>query len=295
MAVNRRRKEWRLVVQLLSSIDDLNCEFRETHEAGQSVRLAAEAVNAGFDLVVAVGGDGTVNETVNGLMQAGDGSKTPGLGIIPLGSGCDFIRTLGIPRDPVQAAASLRAMRKFRIDVGRAEYLDWEGEKQVRFFVNSADVGAGGVVVKHAAKAPAIFGRRPNYLWGMISAVIAYRPKTVALQVEGRSPENIRMRNVVFANGKYFGRGFKVAPHAHLDDRLLDVVVLGDYSIPASLWHLPKMYSGTHLSLNKIRNYRTEKIHVSSEEDVLLELDGELVGTLPTTFEIVPRALHIIH
>ncbi len=294
IAAKLQRKNWQTAFHTLTSCKDLTCEVRETAREGHAISLTEQAVKDGFDLIVAVGGDGTVNECVNGMMLSGNGSKKPLFGIVPLGSGCDLTRTIGIPRRPAEAALLLQLLNKKRIDVGRVRYSNWHGEKSERYFVNVADVGLGGVVVKHAAKAPRLFGRRPNYLWGMISSVIKYRPQKVTLRSAEHPSKDIRVRNVVFANGKYFGRGFKVAPNAEIDDGILDVVSLGDFSTAESIWHLPKMYSGTHLALSKVHGFRSASVEISSDEEVLLELDGELAGTLPASFEIVPGALEII-
>lgn len=294
IAAKLQKKYWQAAFDSLTSCQALTFEVRETELQGHAISLAEQAVKAGFDLIVAAGGDGTINECVNGIMLAGNRSKMPLFGIIPLGSGCDFIRSIGIPRNPVEAARLLQRMHKKRIDVGRVQYSNWSGEKSERYFVNVADVGVGGIVVKHAATAPRLFGRRPNYLWGMILAVIKYRPQNVTLRSADYSSKSIRVRNVVFANGKYFGRGFKVAPNAEIDDGNLDVVSLGDFSTAESIWHLPKMYSGTHLALSKVHRFRTARVDIISDEEVLLELDGELTGTLPASFEIIPGALEVI-
>jgi diacylglycerol kinase (ATP) len=294
IAAKLQRKSWQPALKLLESSESLACDIVETECQGHAVSLAEQAVKRGSDLIVAVGGDGTINECVNGMMFAGNRSKMPLFGIIPLGSGSDFIRTIGIPREPMAAAHHLRKMNKKRIDVGQVRYSNLSGEKVQRFFVNVADVGLGGMVVKHAARAPRMFGRRPNYLWGMISGLIKYRAQNVALRSDGHASKSIRVRNVVFANGKYFGRGFKVAPNAEIDDGIFDVISLGDFSTAESIWHLPKMYSGTHLGLRKVEGFRTASVEIDSNEQVLLELDGELAGTLPASFEVVPGALEII-
>jgi len=266
-----------------------------TERGGQAVILARKAVEDEYELVVAVGGDGTVNECVNGIMTNYTVSKLPFLGTIPLGSGCDFARSVGIPLEPRAAAQLLCTGSTRRLDVGFVEYSnESRNNKQQKYFINVADVGAGGVVVREADRSPRFLGKRPNYLWGMLASVVTYHPKMITLRMNGASPTSLRIRNVVIANGKYFGKGFKAAPEASMDDGMFDIVSLGDYTTLQSIWHLPKLHSGKHLLLDKVKHYRTERAEIYSEEEVFLELDGELVGVLPASFKIFPRALEVV-
>lgn len=294
IAARRNARDFKDAVKTLTCSKNIHYELFTTRDEGDAVGLSRDAVKSGFDIVVAAGGDGTVNECVNGLLSTNTRSNIPALGVIPLGSGCDFIRSVGIPRNPEKAARLLDAIRTIRVDVGRVVFRGVNGLQAERFFINVADVGAGGIVVKHAASAPRLFGKRPNYLWGMLAAVTSYSPKIVSIRFDSSEPKRVRVRNVVFANGRYFGRGFKVAPLAEIDDKLLDVVILGDYSTMESIWHLPRMFAGTHLSLKKIEHYRARKIELNSEEEILLELDGELAGTLPAVVDILPAAIPLI-
>lgn len=286
---------WQHTFEYLVSNKKLTCELMMTETGGQATILTRNAVEAGYKVVVAVGGDGTVNECVNGIMTSRINFKLPFLGTIPLGSGCDFARSMGIPLKPLAAAKLLETGSTTRLDVGFVEYSNGsKNDKQQRYFINIADVGAGGVVVREAARSPRFLGKRPNYLWGMLAAVITYHPKTITLIMNGASPMSLRMRNVVVANGKYFGKGFKAAPEARMDDGMLDIVSLGDYTTLKSVWYLPKLRAGKHLLLDKVKHYRTAKVEIHSDEEVFLELDGELVGILPASFEIIPRVLEVI-
>ncbi len=266
-----------------------------TRALGQATQLAREAVDQGCRRLVAVGGDGTVNEVLNGLFENGvslDGSIA--LGIVPLGSGCDLARTLGIAAESSPALRSSPPHRIMKMDAGRVDFTDLEGRRRTRLFLNIADLGAGGLVVEKASRAPAILGRRPNYLWGILTAALSYRARRVTMAIDDGPPVELAIRNIIVANGRYFGRGFLAAPQARMDDGLFDVVNIGDFGTVEALWSVPRLRRGTHMGHPKVSHFRGRKVEVHSEERVLLEMDGDLVGTLPVTCEVIPAAINVI-
>jgi len=263
--------------------------------SGEATHLAREAVKLGYEMVVAVGGDGTVNEVVNGLYQDGAAvNDGPVLAILPLGSGCDLARTLRIPGRLPEALKVLETGCTKRVDVGRAEFLNLTGGTETRLFINIADLGGGGLVVQKANKAPRILGRRPNYLWGIVSAALSYKARAVEVSIDGGTAMELCVRNLIIANGRYFGRGFFPAPGALMDDGLFDIVNVGNFGIVEGLRHVPKLRRGTHLSLDKVSFFQGRSVKATSEEEVLLEMDGELVGMLPASFEIIPGAVNLL-
>ncbi len=295
VAVKRSNGRWHRVEDFITNNGHSPADVRMTGSFGESTRLAREAVESGCQRVVAVGGDGTVNEVLNGLFE--DGAPLNDdlvLGIIPLGSGCDLARSLGITVEttPVLKHAGNGSTRK--LDVGRVEFTDLQGRRQSRLFANIADLGAGGLVVEKASKAPSILGPRPNYVWGILTAAVAYRAREVSISVDGNAPAKVAIRNAVVANGRYFGRGFLAAPDARMDDGLFDIVSIGDLGTLEALWNVPKLRNGTHLSHAKVSHCRGRRVEVTSDEDVLLEMDGDLVGTLPVTCEVIPAAINVM-
>ncbi len=266
-----------------------------TTRYGEATRLAREAVDQGCRRLVAVGGDGTVNEVLNGLFEDGvplDGSVA--LGIVPLGSGCDLARTLGITADSSPALHPHSPHRLVKMDVGRVDFTDLEGRPRTRLFMNMTDVGAGGLVVEKAERAPAVLGRRPNYVWGIMAAALFYRARKVRIAVDGGQPMEMAIRNTIVANGRYFGRGFLAAPEAILDDGLFDIVNIGDFGTLEAVWNVPKLRRGAHLDHPKVSHCRGRRVLVESDERVLLEMDGDLVGTLPAACEVIPAAINVI-
>ncbi len=265
-----------------------------TEHPGQATDLAREAVETGCEMVVAVGGDGTVNEVLNGMLR--DGAASAGdvtLGVIPLGSGCDLARSLGISKDGTAAIRALESAQTRRLDVGRVDFVNLEGRRQTRYFINIADLGAGGLVVQKASRAPWILGPRPNYVWGILTAAAIYRARKVTLSIDDGPATDLPIRNTIIANGRYFGRGFLAAPEAQMDDGLFDIVTVGDFGTLEGMWHVPKLRWGKHLGLDKVNHFLGRKVEVTTSEDVLLEMDGDLVGTLPARFEILPGAVKV--
>ncbi len=295
IAIRRCGAKWRGIEEYIKGVWHSSCDVRVTESDGQATPLTRDAVRSGCEVVVAVGGDGTVNEVVNGLFESGvvfDQNLV--LVIIPLGSGCDLARSLGIPSKISEAIKAVEGNSMRRIDVGMVDFVNLSGERERRYFVNIADLGGGGLVVQKADRAPRILGQRPNYLWGILSVAFSYRTRMMDVSIDGGEPLRLAAKNLIIANGRYFGRGFLAAPQAKMDDGLFDIVSVGDFGTIEALWHLPKLYRGTHLGLEKVAYFRGRKVEASSDEEVLLEMDGELVGTLPATFGIIPGAINVV-
>lgn len=295
VAADRCAWRWQRILSLITGAGHRPDDVRMTRALGQATQLAREAVDQGCRRLVAVGGDGTVNEVLNGLFENGvslDGSIA--LGIVPLGSGCDLARTLGIAAESSPALRSSPPHRIMKMDAGRVDFTDLEGRRRTRLFLNIADLGAGGLVVEKASRAPAILGRRPNYLWGILTAALSYRARRVTMAIDDGPPVELAIRNIIVANGRYFGRGFLAAPQARMDDGLFDVVNIGDFGTVEALWSVPRLRRGTHMGHPKVSHFRGRKVEVHSEERVLLEMDGDLVGTLPVTCEVIPAAINVI-
>ncbi len=295
VAVGRCDGRWRQLERTIREAGHSRVEVRATDAPGQATCLARDAVRSGCRVVVAVGGDGTVNEVVNGMFENGVPLEHDlVLGIVPLGSGCDLARTLGITAETTPALKSPDATRVMKIDVGKVQFINLRGEEETRLFINIADLGAGGLVVQKASRAPRILGRRPNYAWGILTAAAFYRAREVTISIDGGSPLRLAVRNTIIANGRYFGRGFLAAPEARMDDGLFDIVTVGNFGTLEGLWHLPKLRTGKHLGLDKVSHSLGRRVEVTSDEEVLLEMDGDLVGRLPATFEIIPNAISVM-
>lgn len=283
------RRKWPRINKQLGHIGlDFDHEF--TERAGHAAELARAAADNGYRCIVAVGGDGTVNEVANGVLSAN--SRDIALGVIGTGTGSDFIRSMGIPRNYDSACAALVGSRRRQIDVGVVEYRN-NGLKSRRFFLNVAGVGFDATVVAATEHLPKYFGGTIPYLAGLLRCLFSYRNKPIELHLEEKV-RDIRILTVTIANGCYFGGGMHVAPQARVDDGLLDVVTIGDIGKFELLKALPMVYSGTHVAHPKVRMEKARHIAIESPEQLLVHADGELVGTCPASFWLMPAALSIV-
>jgi len=270
-------------------------DYVYTEGAGHATELARAAANAGYRYLIAVGGDGTVNEVVNGILNS-SGSHDTILGIVSAGTTCSFARSVGIPLDPVSSSSLLTSQNRLSIDVGIVEYKS-EGQHLHRFFINEADVGFGAIVVEASKRLPNYFGRKINYLphvLGGVGSLFGYKNKRIALRVEEEVEDTCVCTMVVIANGSYFGGGMCIAPDAKPDDGLLDMIIFGDMgkSEMMKIWQMT--YNGRHVSHHKVRSRKIRSVAIQCDEKVLVEADGELLGEGPVSFSVLPSALSIV-
>ena len=285
----RTAKKWPQIMGLLQSVG-LRFEYDLTEAPGHARELAKSAVKKGYQLVVSVGGDGTINEVVNGLYDSGNLADVM-LGIISTGTGSDYIRTIGIPRAYQEACQCLKSPRKSAVDVGVVEYLSG-GQMMQRLFVNFAGLGFDAEIVKATTQKYKTLNSTASYLTGLFTVLLFYKNKEVTLIVDGEAVER-KVCAILVSNGKYGGGGMFAAPDADLTDGLLDVLTIGDLSKPDLLWSLPRVYRGTHLTHPKVTMKRAREIEIQSAEVVFLQADGELLGGLPARFYVLPAALNV--
>jgi len=270
-------------------------QARLTTGPGDATRLTRRALLEGAELVVCVGGDGTLNEVVNGFMGE-DGPLRPEamLGFIPRGTGCDFIKTVPIPRELSRALDVIISSHARPIDLGRLMYRDNHGRPCLRYFHNITSFGLGGEVDERVNRTTKVFGGFISFIWATLISILIYDRKRVHLKVDNGFDQTVMSWNVVVANGQYHGGGMWVAPEAAVDDGLFHVTVIGDLTLAEVFWNLPKLYNGKLLQLEKVSTLVGKRIQASSEQRVLLDVDGEQPGQLPVTIDIVPGALPLI-
>jgi len=284
------RRKWPIISRLLKRIG-LSFDFQYTEGVGHAIELARAAASDGYQFLVAVGGDGTVNEVANGILYSTGATRTA-LGIISTGTGSDFVRSVGIPRDFPGACSALTSSKRLAIDVGVVECQS-KGQTLRRFFVNAAGVGFDAAVVEQTERLPKYFGGTIPYLAGVIRTLFSYKNKPVVLNVASEVVTG-RVLNVVAANGGYLGGGMHVAPQAELTDSLLDVVIVGDVGKFELLKELPTVYKGTHINHPKVKVKKAKHISIESPERMLVYADGELLGESPASFWVMPAALSIV-
>jgi diacylglycerol kinase (ATP) len=262
---------------------------------GDAIRLTRLALLEGTALVVCVGGDGTLNEVVNGFMGEDSPIRPEAmLGFIPRGTGCDFIKTVPIPRELNRALDLIIGSHARPIDLGRLKYTGHHGQRCCRYFHNVTSFGLGGEVDERVNRTTKVFGGFISFIWATLISILIYNKKRIRLKVDNGFDQTVTSWNVVVANGQYHGGGMWVAPGAIVDDGMFHVTVIGDFTVPEVLLNLPNLYNGKILQLEKVSTLVGKRVEAYSDQRVLLDVDGEQPGQLPVIIDIVPAALPII-
>jgi diacylglycerol kinase (ATP) len=287
----RTRREWPRIMDMFK-VNGLRFEHEITEAPGHAIELAKAAAKDGYNTIVSVGGDGTINEVVNGLYASGNIGDIA-LGIVGTGTGSDYIRTVGIPRRYEDACRCLMQSKKRAVDLGVVEYTD-KGKMAERLFVNFAGFGFDAEIVRRTTRQFKALGSLPAYLMGLLATLITYRNKEISLKVDGESLER-RVCAVLMNNGKYGGGGMFAAPGADLADGWLDVLIIGDMSKPDLLRSLPRIYKGTHLTHPKVTMKRAREVEVVCRSGRMqLQADGEFLGEVPARFRVLTSVLNVI-
>ena len=259
-----------------------------TEHRGHAIEIARDALKSGCRFLVAVGGDGTIHEVVNGMIETDAPVRADAvLGIAASGTASDFIKTFGIPALPAHAAVHLDGPESFPIDIGKLTYQGDEGTA-TRYFCNVAEAGLGAVVARRAGTLPRRLGPLlyPLALW---LALMPHRQVNVNVDLVDRSYEG-PMSNLVVANGQFFGSGMKIAPRAAPTDGLLDIQVQ-HASKREMLAQWPKVYRGEHLPHPDVLEAKRVRVSIISDRPLPIEADGELLGHTPATFELLKDVL----
>ena len=265
-----------------------------TERPGHATDIAREAT-ARYSRIALVGGDGTLNEVVNGLI-ADDRPLRPdlALGIIPYGTGGDFVRTLGIPRDLEGAAERLMTGTPREVDVGKVCYRRPDESEGVRYFINEGEIGMGAAVCEVVNRSSKRWGGRLSYLRAILVTALRYPDQEIMLSLDGAPAERVIINNIWLANGQYSGGGIRSGPRARLDDGLLDVVQIGASGMLEKLIGLPKLRSGAFVDRPNVVYRTARRVEAESEASVPVEVEGEPIGTLPASFEVIGERLRVI-
>ena len=269
-----------------------------TRGPGDATRLTREALRSGAERIVAIGGDGTVNETVNGFFDDDGKPIAPNasFALIPFGTGGDFRRTFHLPTEIADAAKIVAANHKKKIDVGRLTFRTTAGKTAHRMFANIASFGVSGVVDRLVNESGKKLGRL-SFLWATARATLSYKNQRVQLVFDGKDRVEATINTVAVANGRFFGGAMMVAPDAEVDDGVFDVVAVGDLGFGDLLMSGRRLYKGTHLSMDKVSARRAKVVEAEGVDPsavIELDVDGESPGRLPARFEIVPGALWMV-
>lgn len=288
-----RRAQWQaLEARLREVFGDL--EVEATRGPGDATRIAREAARVGIARVLVAGGDGTVSETVNGLLETGLAGGVE-LGLLPFGTGGDFARAVGMPADPLEAVDVLAAGKPRPVDAGRIRSTGADGVARTRWFANEVSVGVSGEVVERVRRGPRWLSGRAAFFWATLRTLLAYAPSQVRIVVDGAEAYAGPIAVAAAANAGWFGGGMHVAPDARFDDGQLDVVVVRGVSGLTLLRKLGKLYAGTHLSDPTVETFRGRELTIESLDGrTAVEVDGELGAALPLTLDVLPGALTVL-
>lgn len=290
----RTRKRWEEIRQGLKSfVREFKYEF--TEKPLHATEITRAAIKDGTELVIGVGGDGTMNEIANGFFEdLRIINPEATLGLVPAGTGCDLTKSLNIPAGLKDALKVITEAASVSMDVGKVRFRSNAGGEGERYFLNVADFGLGGEVVRRVNERR-LQRKASSYVRCLVTTMAQYRNKRVGIRVDGENiPEGEYLIGAV-ANGRIFGKGMKVAPGARLDDGLFDNVLVRGFKFLEFCRHGWKLMNGSHVTHPKVTVVRGRRVEAwpEGDEEVLLELDGEQLGRLPATFEIVPRNLLI--
>ncbi len=271
-----------------------------TKKQGDGTELAKKYIESGRKFIIACGGDGTINEVANGILQTGEDVE---LGIMPAGTGGDFRRSLGISSMPREAAKQLQTGETKLIDVGKVTFFNHEDEQVSRYFLNVASFGLSASINSRVKQ-------KGDFLWipsetirgktkfalSTLQEIVDTEFETIRVKIDGKEEKTLNTINFCVCNARFFGGGMKIAPNAKLNDGYFDLVNIGDINTAKIILNGYKLYNGSHLELPEVKSTLVKKIEVSpfaEKTTINIETDGELPGKLPATFEIIPKALKV--
>jgi len=284
---------------LARQLPDLEIREHVTSHAGEATEVTRQALDAGVNRVIAVGGDGTLNEVANGYFdEAGRAiNDAASIGLLPSGTGSDFQRSLQMSKRGDLIGTLLNGESRL-IDAAAAEFRDVDGEPASRFFINVASFGLGGdvsaLVNRWRNSLPRWIGGRTRFSAAAIAALKQYRNVPVSMKLDDDSSIDINSNLVIVANGRFGGGGMMLAPDAELDDGLLDVIVTDRATRWDVIKELPRIQRGAHLNNPRVSAHRVRAISIRSKVPMAIDLDGEMVGYTNARIKVLPRAIRFV-
>lgn len=293
----KAKKEWEKIKNQLENLN-MKFDYAFTEKRGDAISIARESVQSEKETIIAIGGDGMINEVVNGMVNSDETiPKNLTLGVIPVGTGSDFARTMEIPRDYKEAVGRIYKKKTVEVDVGKVEYFDWASqERRVRYFINITDAAFSAEVCKAAQETwlAKFFSGTIPYVIGLLRTILLFKNKPVDLIVDDEKMKKDACL-IAIANCRYFGGGMQIAPLANPYDGLLDVVILSDASKMEILKNLSKLYKLEGApDLPNLMYKKAKKIEINSSEQIMVDIDGEVIGEGPLKFSLITSKLRVI-
>jgi YegS/Rv2252/BmrU family lipid kinase len=287
----RKKLFYKKILPALKNVAQV--EVFETHSRNDAVQLAAKAVYQNYDAILAAGGDGTLHQVVNGLLQDNENATgLPTLGLIPLGSGNDFARTFNLTASAEALQHLLSQFRLKPVDIGKISF-PAEGNLPHRYFINIADVGMGPQVVQRVLASGRPFGSVVQYYVAILHTFFTYRPELLSVKTPLWKWEGV-VRSLAIANGRFFGNGIGIAPDAVVDDGKFSCFIAGKVSVWDFIIQNGRLRKGKRAVHDEIEYREAEQMELSSTKPLPIEADGELVGYLPVRIELLPKRLKFL-
>jgi YegS/Rv2252/BmrU family lipid kinase len=288
------RKDWNRIADILKK-NGIRFKVKPTERKGHATELTRELIAGGFRKIISIGGDGTLNEIINGIFTQDHCPTTEiTLGLIPVGTGNDWGRMFGIPLVYEGAVQVIKEGKLMLHDVGVISY--YIGEEKVKgYFINIAGLGFESIVVRKTNKQKDKgMSNKAIYFYNLLSSLLTYRHTLADITIDGKTGRE-KIFSINVGNGRYCGGGMRQTPDALPDDGLLDITVIKEISKIEIIKSLKILYDGTILSHPKVDGYRSNNLKVSSDSLLYLEADGESLGHTPVEFGIIPSAVNIVY
>ena len=267
-------------------------------DARGATPLTVAAVQKQFTYIICIGGDGTLNEVVNGMMQGKqvipqEEFDQLRIGVLPFGTGNDFAKTIGASFNLPLLKKGIEEDKFKEIDLGLVKFKSLSGDDATRYFINITDVGLGALVVKKVNELPKWLGGSVAYQWAIISTLFSYRLQSVKASADTKIYTG-KVINYIVANGKYFGSGMGIAPDAKPDDGILSVIIVGNVSLPFYLKSVSDIKKSKHIKHPQVFYEQAKEIVVESDVSQPIDMDGEYVGNTPMRIRVVEKAVKVI-
>lgn len=280
--------------QLEKTLTDISFSYCETQARGDAIQLSSLAVEKGANIIVAIGGDGTVNEVINGIMQKRrEACSEVLLAILPLGTGNDFARHIGIKKDIAQLQHSIVSNNSRKIDLMEATFISPEGVETSRFFFNITDIGIGGCAAQIIDKNRRLMPGIIRYELAAFFAFFKYKATSIDLCMDGQDFHSTAI-SICFANAPYFANGLCIAPHAQVDDGKIAITILGKLSFMDYLKYYSVLKKGDKIDHPEVI-YKKANMCAVSTVGMPIDMDGEFVGYTPMRLKIIPKAMNLLH
>ena len=293
-AGGRVGKQWSGLGEKLSSILG-GVEFVLSERAGGAKELATRAVSSGKTTILSLGGDGTHNEVVNGIMAASPEPGAVTFGVLPAGTGGDFARILTAPREPIGAAQMLVDAPRSPLDVGKVSIRTPEPGR-THYFINVATFGIGGLIDTLVNESSKVLGGRASFFIGTVRALLRYKPATVRITVDGEPMGTFEINTVGLGNGQFCGGGMHITPDAKPGDGWFEGIIIEQRPVWKTLGLTAAIYRGTHAQYDFVHTFRARSLvaEIEGEHPAFLDLDGEAPGVIPARFDLLPQALNLL-